>query len=76
MHCRQITHRQPLSELLLSRINTLLLTNLDDNIIKLRYKSLYNYYHNYKLILREHIDIFLDESAFEKKDNFPHHMYI
>ena len=65
-------------KVILSRINTLLLTNLDDNIIKLRYNSLYDYYHNKlnKLILTEHIDIFLDESAFEKKDDYPHHMYI
>jgi len=51
--------------IILSRINILLLTNESDNIINLKYKKLYSYYHKREspiTIPKEHIDILLDES--------------
>lgn len=65
-------------EIILSRINTLLLTNEEDNIVNLKYKQLYPYYKQLPIIIPEkHIDIFLDESITTEKNNEPpSHMYI
>jgi len=65
-------------KIILSRINTLLLTNEEDNVIHLKYKKLYSYYKQLPVIIPDkHIDIFLDESITnEKTDEPPHHMYI
>jgi hypothetical protein len=51
-------------KIILTRINILLLTNPNDNIIMLKYKKLYDYYHGKESILipKEHIDILLNES--------------
>lgn len=65
-------------EIVLTRINMLLLTNPLDNIIKLKYKKLYKDYTDLPVIIpKEHIDIFLDESI--SSDDFnkpPPFMYI
>ena len=53
-------------EIIISRINTLLLTNPDDNIVKLKYKNLYDHYRPEKLpivIQKDHVDILLAESV-------------
>lgn len=66
-------------KIILTRINMLLLTNKDDNIIKLKYNKLYNYYKTLPLIIpKEHIDIFLDESISSELEssNPPFGMYI
>ena len=70
--------------IILSRINILLLTDINDNIINLKYKKLYQYYSDNKdnsiLIPKDHIDILLDESiSTENDDKFfkpPEGMYI
>jgi ATP-dependent Lon protease len=50
-------------KIIISRINNLLLTNEDDNIIKLKYKTLYSSYKSLPVVIpKEHIDIFLSES--------------
>jgi ATP-dependent Lon protease len=50
-------------EVIISRINTLLLTKNSENIIKLKYKSLHENFKNLPvLIKKEHIDILLAES--------------
>ena len=53
-------------ETVISRINTLLLTTESDNIVKLKYKSLYSIFNkNISLpvtILKEHVDILLSDS--------------
>lgn len=59
-------------EIIISRVNTLLLTEPDEDIVRLKYKMLYSYYkqgggHLQPVkILREHIDIFLSESINEE----------
>lgn len=65
-------------KIILSRINTLLLTNEGDNIVNLKYKKLYPYYKSLPVVIPEnHIDTFLDESiSTEKGDEPPPHMYI
>lgn len=68
-------------KIILTRINMLLLTNKDDNIIKLKYNKLYNYYKTLPtslVIPKEHIDIFLDESISSELEssNPPFGMYI
>lgn len=51
-------------EIIISRINTLVLTKQEENIVKLKYKSLYQYYSQFPvLVLKEHVDIFLSEST-------------
>lgn len=62
-------------EIIISRINTLLLTNYDkeesNDIIKLKYKILYNYYKFDKFpinVLKQHVDIFLTDSITTDKD--------
>jgi ATP-dependent Lon protease len=64
-------------EIIVSRINTLLLTNYEndntnDAIVKLKYKELYNYYTFDKLpinVLKQHVDIFLKDSITTEKDD-------
>jgi ATP-dependent Lon protease len=65
-------------KIILSRINTLLLTNEEDKIVNLKYKKLYSYYKTLPVMIPEkHIDTFLDESiTTEKDDKPPLHMYI
>ena len=65
-------------KIILSRINTLLLTNEDNNIVNLKYKTLYPNYKSLPVTIPEkHIDTFLDESiSTEKGDEPPPHMYI
>ena len=65
-------------KIILSRINTLLLTNEEDNVVNLKYKKLYPSYKSLPVIIPEkHIDTFLDESISpEKGDEPPMHMYI
>jgi ATP-dependent Lon protease len=65
-------------EIILSRINTLLITKEEDNIIHLKYKKLYS---DYKIlpvtISKTHIDILLDESiSLENNNTPPFNMYI
>lgn len=63
--------------IILSRINNLLLTNESDNIIRLKYKSLYNYYTTNKIIQKQHVDILLDESiSIETESEVPFGMYM
>lgn len=55
-------------QIIISRINTLLLTDETKNIINLQYKILYNLYKSLPIIIKkEHIDILLENSIF--KDN-------
>ena len=65
-------------EIVLSRINTLLLTKEEDNIIHLKYKKLYSYYNTLPVTISEiHIDSLLDESiSLDKDDKPPFNMYI
>jgi len=67
-------------EIVISRVNTLLLTDPEEDIIRLKYKSLYSHYkQDIKpvKILREHIDVFLSDSITEdKNDSPPPGMYI
>lgn len=66
-------------EVIVSRINTLLLTDEPEKIIKLKYKSLHDQYKNLPVIIkREHVDILLADSV--SSDNIssdpPFGMYI
>jgi ATP-dependent Lon protease len=66
---------------IVSRINTLLLTNESDSVINLKYKKLYSEYQTLPVtVKKEHIDIFLDESITtgheNKFDSPPFGMYI
>jgi ATP-dependent Lon protease len=66
-------------EIIVSRINTLSLTKPDDNIVKLKYQSLYPYYHAFPCqVLKEHVDILLAESSSNDVSEVgpPEHMYI
>ena len=60
-------------KIILTRINMLLLTNPNDNIIKLKYSKLYPFYQTLPIIIKkEHIDTFLDESiSSELEGNAP-----
>lgn len=49
-------------EIIVSRVNTLMLTDEEDNIVRLRYKSLHSYYNKNTVILKDHIDILLSDS--------------
>ena len=64
--------------IIFSRINTLLLTDSNDNIINLKYKKLYPYYNSLPVCIPvEHIEILLDESiSTENKNDVPMHMYV
>lgn len=59
-------------EIIISRINTLLLTDKDENIIRLKYKRLYDYYRCLPVkVLKEHVDILLSESiSNDEEDKF------
>ena len=66
-------------KIIISRINNLLLTNEQDNIIKLKYKKLYPNYRSLPVIVpKEHIDILFNESITDdsKNDSPPLGMYI
>jgi len=66
-------------KIIISRINNLLLTDKEDNIIKLKYKKLYSCYRSLPVIvLKEHIDILLDESITDDnlKNQPPFGMYV
>ena len=66
-------------KIIISRVNNLLLTKAEDNIVKLKYKKLYPHYYSLPVIIpREHVDILLDESITnESKNNeVPFGMYI
>ena len=61
-------------EVIISRVNTLLLTDPEQDIVRLKYKILYNYYKTTSdkiLILKDHVDIFLEDSIIKKADNGP-----
>lgn len=61
-------------EVIISRVNTLLLTDPQQDIIRLKYKILYNYYKSTSdkiLILKDHVDIFLTDSIIKNVDNGP-----
>ena len=62
-------------EIVISRVNTLLLTDPKEDIIRLKYKKLYNYYKNTASpikILKDHVDVFLSESITnDDKNNGP-----
>jgi ATP-dependent Lon protease len=68
-------------EIIVSRVNTLMLTDPDTDIVRLQYKSLYKYFNNVSKpvkILREHIDTLLLDSVSNdtNSDNPPFGMYI
>jgi ATP-dependent Lon protease len=68
-------------EIIVSRVNTLMLTDPDTDIVRLQYKSLYKYFNNVSKpvkILREHIDTLLLDSISNDTngDNPPFGMYI
>lgn len=66
-------------EIIISRINTLITTKDNPDIIRLQYKKLSAYYNNYnfdKIVIKDHIDLLLNDSAFEECDNsVPFGMY-
>ena len=54
-----------------NRSHTLLLTDPTNNVITLKYKSLYKYYNTLPIILkREHINLLLDSTKTNKDDNY------
>lgn len=59
--------------IIMSRINTLLLTNPEDNVVNLKYKKLYPFYRSLPAVIpKEHIDILLGESIEnDSKDDNP-----
>ena len=68
-------------EIIISRVNTLLLTDPENNIVKLKYKELYNYYKQQTSplkILKTHIDTLLTDSVCldSTSDEVPFGMYI
>ena len=66
-------------EIIISRINTLLLTEQADNIIKLKYNTLYDYYKELPVIvLKEHVDILLHDiiNLDDTSDKPPAGMYL
>lgn len=66
-------------EIIVSRINTLLLTDREDNIIKLKYNTLYEHYNKLPVIVKkEHVDTLLHDSIKDEIDDDkpPHGMYI
>ena len=64
-------------EIIISRINALITTQGNPDIIKLKYKSLSEYYIDFdKSIIKEHVDLLLSDSAFEERDEgVPYGMY-
>jgi hypothetical protein len=67
-------------QIIISRINTLLLTNnYKSNIINLKYKQLYNTYKELPImVLQSQIDILLEDSLYQNSnDNSSYiHMYL
>jgi ATP-dependent Lon protease len=68
-------------EIIISRINTLLLTEPDQDIVRLEYKGLYNYYKTTSKpikVLKEHVDTLLTNSINHdvKQNDPPFGMYI
>lgn len=66
-------------EIIVSRVNTLLITDEAENIVKLKYKVLYPHYKSLPVkIQKEHVDVFLSESVSnsEADSSPPFHMYI
>ena len=69
-------------EIIVSRVNTLMLTDQDEDIVRLKYKSLYKHYNNKEQqpirILKDHVDVLLADSISEdsKTDDPPFGMYI
>lgn len=66
-------------EIIISRINTLLLTEQADNIIKLKYNTLYDYYKELPVVvLKEHVDILLHDiiNLDDTSDKPPAGMYL
>jgi len=56
-------------QIIISRLNTLLLTDPKNTIITLKYKTLYKYYNQLPIILKkEHINLLLDST--KKEDNY------
>jgi ATP-dependent Lon protease len=65
-------------EIIVSRINTLLLTTQPNNVIKLKYKQLHSHYQELPVIVqREHIDVLLLDSVSDSavKSEPPFGMY-
>jgi ATP-dependent Lon protease len=59
-------------EIITSRINTLLLTSKDDEVINLKYKTLYDYYCHLPItVQKEHVDTFLEESISSSSTSNP-----
>ena len=66
-------------QIIISRINTLLLTNnYKNNIINLNYKKLSNYYKELPVnILKNHIDLLLEDSLYQENNEIKYpHMYM
>lgn len=66
-------------DVIVSRINTLMCTNKNDNVIKLKYNSLYDFYSQFPVdVKKEHIDILLSQSPCIKTDMSlpPYGMYV
>ena len=67
-------------QIIISRINTLLLTKKEDDIVKLSYKQLYDYYNGNSekyIVLKSHIDVLLkDSDTSETETKTPFGMYI
>jgi len=66
-------------QIIISRINTLLLTNnYKNNIINLNYKKLANYYKELPVnILKNHIDLLLEDSLYQENNEIKYpHMYM
>lgn len=60
---------------IISRINTLLLTDKSKNVINLRYKNLYDYYNLLPVIIKkEHIDILLENSINKENEEDNKHL--
>lgn len=59
-------------EIIVSRINTLLLTKKEDNIVDLKYKELYDYYHQLPItVQKQHVDTFLHQSISNNDSSSP-----
>ena len=51
-------------EIIISRINTLTLINPSEDVVKLKYKSLYSYYNSFPVVVqKEHVDMLLSQSS-------------
>jgi ATP-dependent Lon protease len=63
-------------EFIVSRINTLLLTNPEDNLVHLPYKKLYENYKTLPVEVKpEHVKVFLSEFTNKNEEKFPFFMY-